>query len=57
MATPTTSVTDYCSLLSKSKLLPPEEVESIHKRWKEETPGGDVESFGKYLVHKRILTS
>ena len=41
MATPTTDVAEYCSLLSKSKLLPSEEVDSLHKRWKEETSSGD----------------
>src|SRR5437879_6372616 len=58
MATPTADVTEYCSLLSKSKLLPPEEVESIHRRWKDETGSSNdqVEAFGKYLVSKRILT-
>src|SRR5437588_12998088 len=51
MATPTSDVAEYCSLLSKSKLLPPEEVESIHRRWKDETGSSNdqVEAFGKYL--------
>ena len=59
MATPTTDVAEYCALLSKSKLLPPEEVESLHKRWKDETQGGNehVEAFGKYLISKRIVTT
>jgi eukaryotic-like serine/threonine-protein kinase len=58
MATPTAAVSDYCTLLSKSKLLPPEEVEAIHKRWKDETQGSDeqVEAFGKFLVSRRIIT-
>lgn len=58
MATPTADVAEYCTLLSRSKLLPAEEVESLHKRWKEETQAGDdqVDAFGKYLVSKRILT-
>ncbi len=58
MATPSTDVTEFCSLLSKSKLLPSEEVDSLHKRWKDETQGGNeqIEAFGKYLVSKRILT-
>ena len=58
MATLTTSVRDYCTLLGKSKLLPADEVESLHRRWKDETRGADdqVESFRKYLVSKKHLT-
>ena len=58
MATPSTDVTEFCGLLSKSKLLPSEEVDSLHKRWKDETQGGNeqIEAFGKYLVSRRILT-
>ena len=58
MATPTTSVSDYATLLGKSKLLPPDEVESLHRKWKDETRGGDdqVDAFGKFLVQKRVLT-
>ncbi|MFO0803325.1 MAG: serine/threonine-protein kinase [Gemmataceae bacterium] len=56
MATPTADVTEYVSLLSKSKLLPQEEVDSIVKRWQDESGGGTVEAFSKYLVSKRVLT-
>jgi len=58
MATPTTSVRDYCALLAKSKLLPPAEVESLHEQWRAETRGVDdqVDSFRKYLVNQRVLT-
>lgn len=53
-----TSVRDYCTLLAKSKLLPVEEVESIYKRWKEETHAQDnqVDPFCKFLVSRRALT-
>ena len=53
-----TSVRDYSALLAKSKLLPVEEVESVYKRWKEETHGQDdqVDSFCKFLVSRRALT-
>src|SRR5262245_22927458 len=59
MATPTTSVREYCSLLAKSKLLPADEVEAWHRGWRDEGRGGDdaVEAFGKYLVHRRVLTA
>jgi len=58
MATQTTDVAEYASLLSKSKLLPLEDVDALLGRWKQETGGaaGNVEAFGKYLVSKRILT-
>jgi serine/threonine protein kinase len=57
MATPTADVAEYVSLLSKSKLLPQEEVDAVVKRWQDESgSGGSVEAFSKYLVSKRILT-
>lgn len=58
MATHPTSVRDYCALLGKSRLLPADEVESLHRRWKDESRGSDdqVESFRKFLVSKKILT-
>ena len=58
MATPTADVAEYASLLSKSKLLPQEDVDAVLKRWKDDTGGGEdrVEAFSKYLVSKRIVT-
>src|SRR5262245_21395577 len=58
MATQTTSVREYCTLLKKSKLLPADEVERLHGRWRDETRGEDeqVDQFRKYLVHRRALT-
>ncbi len=58
MATQTTSVREYCNLLMKSKLLPPDEVERLHGRWREETRGADeqVDQFRKFLVTRRTLT-
>ena len=58
MATPATSVREYCALLAKSKLLPADEVESLRQKWQAEASGtdGQVEAFGKYLVAKRALT-
>jgi serine/threonine protein kinase len=59
MPTPTTSIPEYCTLLARSKLLPADEVEALHQRWRDEGRGGDdqVEAFGKYLVHRRVLTA
>jgi eukaryotic-like serine/threonine-protein kinase len=58
MATPVTTVPDYCTLLVKSRLLPPEEVDALYKKWKEERPGSDtrVDSFRRFLIAKRALT-
>lgn len=58
MATPATSVREFCTLLAKSKLLPVEEVRSLKDKWQAETGGGDdqAEAFGKYLAGKRVLT-
>lgn len=58
MATPATTAREYCTLLAKSRLLPPEEVESQYRQWKEERPGGDerVDSFRRFLVARKCLT-
>src|SRR5438128_3096944 len=58
MATPTTSVRDYCTLLAKSKLLPADEVEGLSRRWRDETRAADdqVDEFRKYLTSRRYLT-
>lgn len=58
MATPATTITEYCDVLSRSKLLPEGEVHSLRARWQEDTDGTetDVELFKKYLVQKRFLT-
>jgi serine/threonine protein kinase len=58
MATPTTSVRDYCTLLTKSKLLPADEVAALLKRWREESRGAEdqVDEFRKYLTARRYLT-
>ena len=58
MATPVTTAREYCTLLAKSKLLPPEEVESQYRQWKEEKPGTDdrVDSFRRFLIARKCLT-
>lgn len=58
MATPTTSVRDFCSLLAKSKLLPIAEIESLHAQWRAQSRASDdqVDGFRKFLVSHRALT-
>ncbi|MCI0702107.1 MAG: serine/threonine protein kinase, partial [Planctomycetia bacterium] len=58
MATPVATVPEYCTLLTKSKLLPAEEVESLYRKWKDDSKGRDdqVDSFRKFLVSRRSLT-
>jgi serine/threonine protein kinase len=58
MATPTTSVRDYCALIAKSRLVPAEEVDRLHAKWRGESNHTDdrVDSFRKFLVGRRILT-
>lgn len=58
MATPASSARDYCAFLTKSKLLPADEVDAVYRRWQGETGGTDdqAEAFAKYLVGKRVLT-
>ncbi|MCE9563618.1 MAG: serine/threonine protein kinase [Planctomycetes bacterium] len=58
MATPIASVRDFCGLLAKSKLLPVDEVEGVHKRWREEMHGNDeqVDQFRKFLITRKFLT-
>jgi serine/threonine protein kinase len=58
MPNPTTTVTEFCSILTKSRLLPPADIVSLQKKWIAESAGTDtdVEGFRKYLVSKRYLT-
>jgi serine/threonine protein kinase len=58
MANPTATVREYCTLLAKSKLLPPDEVEALYRRWRDENRGTDeqVDQFRKFLVARRALT-
>ncbi|WP_439631197.1 protein kinase domain-containing protein [Gemmata sp.] len=57
MATPITSVSDFCGLLAKSRLLPADEVEGIHRRWRDDNRGDDqVDQFRKYLISRKFLT-
>ncbi|MBP3958246.1 protein kinase [Gemmata sp. G18] len=58
MATPATTAREYRTLLAKSKLLPPEEVEAQYRQWQQERPGSDdrVDSFRRFLVARKCLT-
>jgi serine/threonine protein kinase len=58
MATHTTSVGDFCSLLAKSKLLSQEAIERLHAQWRAQSRGeGDqIEAFRKFLVAQHALT-
>ena len=59
MATLTASVREYCDLLTKSRLLPADDVEALRQRWADGTGGADdqVEGFIKFLVkQERVLT-
>ncbi|QEL15347.1 serine/threonine-protein kinase [Limnoglobus roseus] len=58
MANPATTVTDYCGVLTRSKLMLANEVRGVVDRWRTETRASDaeVDSFRKYLVARRLLT-
>ena len=58
MATPTSTVTEYCAALAKSKLVREDEIGGIRADWEKETRGADadVEWFRKFLVKKQYLT-
>lgn len=58
MATPTITVPDYCSGLTKSRLLPGERVSMLYNVWMARAAGsdGDVDGFRKFLVSGRHLT-
>jgi serine/threonine protein kinase len=52
------TVESLCNLLARSKLLAPDAVRTIHKRWLGEAPGvtDDVGRFSKWLVTNGFLT-
>ncbi|MBN9518667.1 serine/threonine protein kinase [bacterium] len=59
MATPVTSVREFCSLLAKSQLLTADEVDAVRRRWEAEHPGADaqVEAFVKSISgRKGVIT-
>ncbi|QDU19273.1 serine/threonine-protein kinase [Urbifossiella limnaea] len=59
MATPVLSVRDFCALLTKSKLLTPDEVDAVRRRWEADHPDadGDVDGFVKSISgRKGVIT-
>jgi serine/threonine protein kinase len=58
MANPTATVTEFCTLLARSQLLPADEVSDLHQKWKTDPAAADadVDGFRKYLVTRRRLT-
>jgi serine/threonine protein kinase len=56
MPTHATTVTEYCGVLARSKLLPEPEVTALHDRFRREAPGGDVDQFRRFLVQSGALT-
>lgn len=58
MATPPASVRDYATLLARSKLLPPDDVEALYRKWRAEPEAREdrIEAFGKFLIGRRVLT-
>ena len=59
MATATQqTVPNYCTLITRSRLMAPEQVKNAYRLWTE-TPGvedGDTESLRKFLVSRKHLT-
>jgi serine/threonine protein kinase len=58
MATPVSSVPEFCAILGRSKLLDDEDLRKIRERWTTEpnTKDSDVEGFRKFLVREKCLT-
>lgn len=59
MATPVTSVREFCALLARSKLLTADEVDAVRRRWEADHPGQDdnVEAFVKSIAgRKGVIT-
>jgi serine/threonine protein kinase len=58
MATPTTTVPEYCNGLTRSRLLPGERVDMLHNVWLSRAAGSeaDVDGFRKFLIAGRHLT-
>jgi len=53
-----TTVSDYCAILVKSKLIPEADVQGLVNKWKAESKGtdADLDRFRRYLVRKSFLT-
>jgi serine/threonine protein kinase len=53
-----TTVSEYCAILTRSKLVPEAEVQALLRTWNQQGNGteADVDSFRKHLVSKKTLT-
>ncbi len=57
MPTPAATVEDYCALLVKSRLLLPEHVEQLYRRFcQQSASSNDVDAFRRFLVKQQLLT-
>jgi eukaryotic-like serine/threonine-protein kinase len=57
MANPTTTVSEYCQVLTKSRLIAAAEVASLHQQWHASSGNdADIDGFRKSLVNQRFLT-
>ena len=52
------TVQNYCNLLTRSRLMMPDEVRDVHRRWHDTRKPSDdeMESFRKFLVSRKLLT-
>ena len=57
MASPATTVTEYCGLIARSRLLPEAEVAAHRTRWLADNPDADADGFRRSLVSAKALTA
>lgn len=58
MATPVSSVPEYCAAIGRSKLLNEPDLQEVRRRWKADPKASDtdVAGFRKFLVREKFLT-
>ena len=57
MASPATTVTEYCGLIARSRLLAEAEVTALKARWLAENPEADTDGFRRTVVAAKALTA
>ena len=57
MASPATTVTEYCGLIARSRLLAEAEVTALKARWLAENPEADTDGFRRAVVAAKALTA
>ena len=57
MASPATTVTEYCGLIARSRLLAEGEVTALKARWLAENPEADTDGFRRAVVAAKALTA